>query len=229
MTKTEIEELPEVKEAAKVLAELEKRGIKEPAIGSGWTRGYLTGAPISDIDISYVGEVHYDQAQKILTSVLAELQLDPEPWDVEGIWNATLADGSLHTVEHYLKDYVCSIDTVYLAADGQLHDPTGHGFEDAQSKTLRLNDYRPLDNGGTPNQEVYICLEGCRRIAKFGWMPTTESRLRINEGAKLWSKLDTEGRAYFTNRLSKKFTASERVVVKPVYEGLGWGVVFGEG
>jgi hypothetical protein len=226
MTKTEIEQRPEVKQASRVLAELQRRGLVEPAIGSGWTRGLLTGVPVSDIDVSYVGDIHYEQAQQIMLEVLKRLGVDPQPWDVEGIWNATIADGSLHTVDHYLKDYVCSIDTVYLAADGKLHDPTGHGFEDAQSKTLRLNDYEPLKNGGVAKQEVYICLEGCRRIAKFGWCPTKQSETRIKQGVGQWLKLSPDEQEYFRRRLAKKYTAEQLKAAKPTYENLSWGVAF---
>jgi tRNA nucleotidyltransferase/poly(A) polymerase len=46
-----------------------------------------------------------------------------------------------HTVDNFLLYYLNSIDSVYLTGDGKLHDPTGFGFEDAQTKTLRINDY----------------------------------------------------------------------------------------
>jgi hypothetical protein len=81
----EIEKLPQVVEAAVVLRKLEERGIQEPAIAAGWTRALLTDETTSDIDVSYVGSVHYKDAQVILQQVLDELKpANRETWDVKG-------------------------------------------------------------------------------------------------------------------------------------------------
>ncbi|HUB93619.1 MAG TPA: hypothetical protein VMB52_03895 [Verrucomicrobiae bacterium] len=223
-----IETLPAVQSAVQVLRRLKQRGLREPAIASGWTRGYLVGIEPSDIDVAYVGLVAPKTAQRYIRETLAELNLDPTPWDIAGIWNAQLAYGVTHTVENYLLYYVDSIDTVYLGADGKLHDPTGYGFTDAAAKILRINTYDSTSGRRpTAQDEVYVCLEGCRRIAKFGWTPTTESIDRIRRGASRWHELSaTEQTYYIRRKVIGKYSPKEYDTIRPSYDTYGWGFVF---
>jgi hypothetical protein len=229
MKAAEIESLATVQEATHVLQMLEHRGLKEPAIASGWTRGFLTDIEPSDIDIAYVGPVAPEDAQQHLRDVLGKLSINPDPWDINGIWNAELAYGVQRTVENYLLYYVNSIDTVYLATDGKLHDPTGYGFADAAAKVLRLNTY-DSKNGRTPtaSEEVYVCLEGCRRIAKFGWTPTPASIHRIQRGVARWQALlPAEQDRFVHKKIIGKYAAQQRsTTVRSIYERYGWGFVF---
>lgn len=227
MRVAEIESLPAVHEAATVLQKLEERGLVEPAIASGWTRAMLTNSTTSDIDVSYVGNVHYEQAQQYLRDVLAELNINSDPWDINGIWNAQMSYGVEHTVDNYLLYYVNSIDSIYLASDGKLHDPTGMGFSDAQARILRINEYDRM-NGRQPTsyEEVNVCLEACRRIALLGWNPTPESIERITEGVANWDNLSNEERAYFTRKLAGKYTPEKRSPAEQIYQKYGWGFIF---
>lgn len=227
MRVSEIEALPVVQEAASVLSVLEQYGLVEPAIASGWTRAMLTDTTTSDIDVAYVGEVHYEDTQGILRVVLDELGIDPEPWDIEGIWNAQMSYGVEHTVDNYLLYYVDSIDTVYLASDGKLHDPTGYGFSDAEARVLRINEYdREEGRVPTPSEEVNVCLEGCRRIAALGWQPTDASRTRIVEGVKKWDELEDDEKAYFVRKLTSKFKQPQRLAAKENYDKYDRGFIF---
>ena len=227
MKVSEIEALPEVRQAAKVLQELEARGLVEPAIASGWIRAKLTDSYSPDIDVAYVGPVHYEDAQRYLTQILAELKYDPKSWDIKGIWNAQIAYGVDNSPEHYLLYYVDSIDTVYLASDGKLHDPTGFGFKDAETRTLRINDYdRRHSIFPVPREEVNICLESCRRITQLGWTPTTDSLDRIKEGVAVWDKLSNDDKEYFVQKLSRKYKPKERTAAKASYDRFGWGFIF---
>jgi hypothetical protein len=224
MKPSEIEKLAEVKEAVQVLKGLEKRGLQQPAIAGGWIRSFLTDLPPSDIDVLYVGPVHYHEAQDRLSDILAKLSINPIDWDIKGIWNAELAWQLSSVNQSILIYYVSSIDSVYLTSDGKLHDPTGHGYADALTKTLRINDY--VDRPITPGSWVNTYLEGCRRIVKFGWQPTERSTELIKQGALYWEKLTEESRQKFYHRLEKKYLPRERKSARQVYEKYGWGFVF---
>lgn len=227
MKVAEVESLQAVKDAAKVLRALESHGIKEAAIAAGWTRSLLTDGTTSDIDVSYVGDIHYEQAQEILAQTLDEVSpANREMWDVKGIWNAQIAYGVKHTVDNFLLYYLNSIDSVYLASDGKLHDPTGFGFDDAQTKTLRINDYDLDGRSTTPSEEVNVCLENCRRLAKFGWVPTKRTIERLRAGAPRWNELNGDEVAYFVKKLGTKYSVSERENAKKIYNKYGWGFVF---
>ena len=227
MRVSEIEKLPEVQASAHVLRELEVRGINEAAIAAGWTRTLIAGGDTKDIDVSYVGDVHYENAQGILAQVLDEVNPpNREMWDVKGIWNAQMAYGVQHTVDNFLLYYLNSIDSIYLASDGRLHDPTGYGFQDAETKTLRINDYDLDGRITTASEEVNVCLENCRRLAKFGWTPTARTVERITGSVPRWSELtDDEGR-YFVTKLRTKYTDAERLDAKVIYDSYGWGFIF---
>ncbi|HEV2412629.1 MAG TPA: hypothetical protein VGS28_02370 [Candidatus Saccharimonadales bacterium] len=227
MKKAAIEALPQVQQASRVLAELENQGLIEPAIASGWTRGFLTDTTPSDIDISYVGTVPHERAREYLRTILDEVKPAGD-WDVNGIWNAQQAYGLRHTVENYLRFYVCSIDTVYLAADGKLHDPTGYGFKDAMGRVLRLNTYDTEDGRmPTPAEDVYVCMEGCRRMAKLGWTPTSGSVERIKNGVRNWDRLSpSEQERQIVKKVIGKYSSKEFNRAKAVYAKYGWGFVF---
>lgn len=165
-----LEQRHDVQQAAQVLAALAHAGLREPAIAADWTRRLVAGGSTSDINASYVGDIPYSEAQDILQHTLNRLRPDTrDMWDVRGIWNAQQAYDVTRAVDDFLLYYLNSIDSLYLGADGRLHDPTGHGFDDADTKTLRINEY-DHKNGRTPtaSEEVNVCLENCRRIAKFG-------------------------------------------------------------
>jgi hypothetical protein len=228
MRVAEIEALPVVQEATAVLVGLEERGLVEPAIASGWTRAMLTDTTSGDIDVAYVGDVHFEQAQQHLQDVLTELGVDAEPWDIEGIWNAQMSYDVERTVDNYLLYYVDSSDTVYLASDGKLHDPTGYGFSDAEARILRINKYDRKDGRKpSPYEEVNVCLEGCRRVAQLGWEATPESWQRITEGIIEWGKLSDEEKAYFTRKLASKYQPEKRSAAQITYSQFGWGFIFG--
>ena len=227
MRVTEIESLPEVQASARVLAELETRGINEAAIAGGWTRTLVAGGDTKDIDISYIGSVHYEDAQGILAQVLEEINPPNRAlWDVKGIWNAELADGIKHTVDNFLLYYLNSIDSIYLASDGKLHDPTGHGFLDAKMKVLRMNNYDIRKGAITASKEVYVCLENCRRMAKFGWTPTARTVERITGSVPRWSELSKDEMDYFVLRLRTKYSDQDRQSARAVYDVYGWGFVY---
>jgi hypothetical protein len=222
-----IETLPEFAQAAEVLRALEAHGIEEAAIAAGWTRSLLTGGTTSDIDVSYVGDIHYEEAQKILAQVLHDINpSNKDMWDVNGIWNAQIAYGVEHTVDNFLLYYLNSIDSVYLASDGKLHDPTGFGFKDAQTKTLRINDYDLQGRTPTPAEEVNVCLENCRRLAKFGWIPTARTSERLSDGTTKWNQLTAEESSYFVHKLRVKYSQPERLAAQKIYDKYGWGFVF---
>lgn len=150
-----------------------------------------------------------------------------DTWDIEGIWNAQVAYGVTHTVDNFLLYYLNSIDSVYLASDGKLHDPTGKGFDDAKTLTLRINEYdRANGRVPTPSEEVNVCLENCRRLARFGWIPTAASIERIRDGAASWRLLTDDEKDYFVGKLAKKYLDSERDAAQQVYEKYGWGFIF---
>ena len=230
MKKHQIEADKEVIAVSKVLKQLEQRGLKEPCIASGWTRAWLTDTVKSDIDIAYVGKIDYDIAKKFLKEIINKEQLMYLNWDINGIWNAEIACPVIKTTKlHYLIYYVCSIDSVYLASDGQLYDPTGYGFQDAENKILRMHDFQKIDFNYLPVDIVYFCLEGCRRIAKFGWAPTERSNELILFGTKLWKKLSKTDKEYFyQKKIIKKFNKEEWASLSDKYNEYHWGFIFDE-
>lgn len=224
-----IEAQEDVRQAAEVLAYLETHDVREPTIAAGWTRTLIAGGTTADIDISYVGQVHYRDAQQILREALDIVHpANQAMWDIEGIWNAELAYGVHHTVDNFLLYYLNSIDLVYLASDGRLHDPTGFGFRDAASHTLHMNMYDIAD-GRTPtaSEHVNACLENCRRIAKFDWQPTAESAARVAAGVQYWPQLSVTEVAYFTRKLATKYSPAERPQARSIYAEFGWDFIFG--
>ena len=222
-----IEDLPKVKEAAAVLRILEENGLGEPVIAAGWTRSLVCGGTTVDIDVSYVGEVHFERAQDVLTRALEVVNpSSKDMWDVKGIWNAQMAYGVVRTVDNLLLHYLNSIDSIYLAADGKLHDPTGFGFQDAGTKTLRINDYDLVGRTPTASEHVNVCIENCRRLAKFGWRPTERAVERIKQGVVYWDQLSEKEVAYFIGKLKTKYDEQQRLQARLVYDEYGWGFIF---
>jgi len=225
----DIEKLEDIKNVSKVLEELENKGLSQASIASGYIRGYLTNTTPSDIDILYFSKTHFLRAREILKDAIKKYNLEYLNWDIEGIWSVQIAAPYINSVqENLLLYYVNSIDTVYLVSDGKLHDPTGYGFEDSLAKTLRMNDFRT--NGYKFYKDldiVYLCLEGCRRIAKYGWHPTKESEDIIRFGLSLWKNLSLKDKDYiYTKRIQKKYLKTEIPIAKRIYDQYGWGFIF---
>lgn len=226
----QVESKPEVKEVSRILQILGEKGIGDPVVAGGWIRHRLTGDRSSKIDLAYVGNKHFIHAQHILKDTLVSLNQDSEQWNIEGMWNVQLEYPEITNSKRNIQlFYVNSIDSVYLAIDGKLHDSTGHGFKDAQNRILRMNDYPNMGFRYSNFKVAYLCLEGCRRIAQFGWTPTTESIDLIRFGIENWNRISSYERYYFIkNKLYGKYTTEELEKVKPIYDKYGWGFVIDE-
>lgn len=216
--------MPSVRQATEVLGRLEDTGLTEPVINSSFVRGVLVDLPTHDVDVAYVGSVDFTRARVSLTNVLANLGLEATAWDM-CIWNAQLAHGVTSSEQYCLEHGITSVDSVYLASDGRLHDPTGHGFEDAKEGVLRFNE-QVYAVQLSPAELVRACLEGCRRIIQYNWSPTPETRSKISEGVAFWDGLDQKSRDYLQRRFQAKYRDVDRERVKQVHEALGWGGLF---
>lgn len=224
---TKIQNEPEVILVSQILKELEALGVEQACVASGWIRGWLTDSPRSDIDIAYIGKVHFSEAQSHLQKLVEKYNAEHLDWDLKGIWNAQIESPQIKSTQHnYLVNYVCSIDSVYLASDGMLHDPTGYGVEDALNGVLRMNDYEEIDYKYKDRTIVYLALEGCRRIAKFNWKPTERTIELIKNASDKWLNLNKKEKEYFYKRISKKFPSSQWERVRPAYDEFGWGFIF---
>lgn len=224
----DVEEKPEVIEVTKVLRELEKQGLLEPSVASGWTRGWITGIPPSDIDIQYSGKISREDAQKILLETLETMKISKDNWDVAGMWNTERAKG-MTPAQYYLVFFVDSIDSCYLAADGRFHDPTGFGFEDARAKVLRMNDFKISSYPYTDEDIVYLCLRGCERIAKHGWIPTERSVELLSGAVSRWQNLAAARHEFLIrDYILAKHKRENFEKARNVYAKYGWGFVFDE-
>lgn len=222
----QIENQPEVKQATVVLKRLEDQGLEIPSIASGWIRGWLTNIQPSDVDVQYAGKIPREEASKILLRTLTNLGMDPSNWDIEGIWNTEIWRGLIPR-DYYLAFFVNSIDSVYLASDGKLHDSTGFGFEDAKNKILRMNDFIKRNYNHTDLDIVYVCLRGCERMAKHGWRPTQRSVTLLSSGVERWEKLDSDQQKYLLQHyILDKHKPENFNNAKRIYEKYGWGFVF---
>jgi hypothetical protein len=221
---------PEIVNAARVLAKLEAYGLKEPGIASGFVRSWIANTAKSDIDVAYVGDVPYHDAQQYLSAVLRELRLDKTRWDIKGIWNIQHQYPQITRTELNFKYlYVCSIDSVYLASDGRLHDTMGTGIEDARKRVLRMNDFRSFDFPYPDDEIVYLCIEGCRRIAKFGWTPTKRSVDLIASGREFWDRLPRKQQSdLLRKRIIAKYRPGQYAAAQQLYDRYGWGFLFSE-
>lgn len=222
----EIEIQEPIRTATEVLKRLEVIGLKEPAIAGGWIRGWLTGMTPTDIDVAYVGDIDFNKAQMYLVAILDQLGLDKSPWDIKGIWNAQMENSLITSTEmNYHLFYVDSIDSVCLKSDGKLHDITGHGFSDAQEKILRMNDFTKYNFPYSDSKIIWLCLEGIRRIAKFGWIPTERSGELIQIGLPKWKHLSSKSKEYFMRRMNEKYTPPEMQMVRDIYSNYGWDFI----
>lgn len=228
ITIQDIENNPQVIRVANVLKTLESKGLKEASVASGWIRGWLTGTTPSDIDIAYIGDVNYQKAQNILTNVLEEENIEASNWDVKGIWNVSEDRTDIQSVaDYYMYFYINSIDCVYLGSEGKLHDLTGYGFNDGATRTLRMNEFTNNKYAYENKDIVYFCLEGCRRITKFGWTPTKRSVDLIRYGIPLWNTLSKKDKNYFyNNKIRKKYEIFEFDRAREIYTKYGWGFIF---
>jgi hypothetical protein len=78
----------------------------------------------------------------------------------------------------------------------------------------------------TSSEEVNVCLENCRRLAKFGWTPTERTVERITNSTPRWHELTNDEKNYFIAKLRTKYSDNERFGAKAIYDLYGWGFVF---
>jgi hypothetical protein len=214
---------PQVRAVTGVLRALQDRGLRDPAVASGFTRTLLLGVPQTDIDIHYVGDVPTATAERWLEAILAERELSGA-WD---IWNFQEHDPQITTTTYgYLVHFVSTIDCIYLASDGRLFDLTGRGASDARSRTLSLTHLTVQGYTWSAGQLCYLYLEGCRRIFLYGLTPTAASAEALHRDAGLWHACANEDRQYLRRRLREKLTAEQRAVARPLYASFGWDAVF---
>jgi hypothetical protein len=222
-----IEAKTEVKMATKVLIQLSKKGLNNPCIASGWIRGWITKTQPTDIDIQFSGPIPRIKAPKILEQTLTQLKLDKSNWDIKGIWNIQEWSGIENIEEYYRLFFVDSIDSIYLASDGKLHDPTGHGIADAANKILRMNDFAKATFPYRDEDIVYLCLRGCEKVARNHWKPTPNSIKLIEKETYRWEKLSPERQKFLvTDYLIGKFKPEKLGKAKKIYSKFGWGFVF---
>ncbi len=228
--KIKIEQNKEIRKVVKVLAELESLGLKECSVASGFTRGFLLNTKPSDIDIKYYSDVPYEKAKEILESIVNRDNLQYLNFDIEGIWNVKYEElkefTPMNSVEDkYLAHFVNSIDTIYLSFDGNLYDPTGFGFADALSKTLRMNDFIENKYNYPDHEIVYLGIKGIRRIIKFDLKPTERSNYLISYSSKFWNKLNNSEKEYFYDRkIKKKYSVIDKnnTEVRKTFEFYGY-------
>jgi hypothetical protein len=223
---TDLAARPDVIQIVEILHALEDRGLTTPAVASGFPRSLLLDAPPSDVDIHYTGVVPTVQAEEWLHAELAARKVFSTDWD---IWNFTEHDARITTIEFgYLAHFVSTIDCVYIAADGQLHDLTGRGVADAEARLLEFTHPYVQQYSWTPGQLCYLLLEGCRRIFLYGLTPTPEATRHLREGVVLWDAAIATDRTYLHKRLYHKLDALQREAARPIYEQYGWGAVFAD-
>lgn len=225
MLKEEIESHPDIKSVVTVLRALETKGLENPTVASGFIRGFLVDTPPTDIDIKYTGTIKRAEAPQILRQTLTELLVDPSNYDIEGIWNFEEQLGITDTDAYLMFTYVTSIDSVYLAVDGGLHDPTGFGFEDAQTRRLRMNDFTKKQFKPYTDEEIcYLCLRGCERIARNGWLPDEHSIELITGHTAKWDNLPPDRQTFLAHDyIYSKFTTSQLSQARIIYQSFGWG------
>lgn len=211
---------------AAVLARLAAQGLRGPAVASGFTRGILLSAAPTDIDIHYVGDVPTATAERWLAAARTELGLAGGEWD---IWNFQEHDPLITTTAYgYHAHFVSTIDCVYLAADGALHDLTGRGAADAQAHVLHFSHLDVTDYPYTAGQLCYLYLEGCRRVFQYGLTPTAASAAALRANAGLWARCPAPDQAYLHRRLRKKLHPAQRDAARAIYASFGWDAIFDE-
>lgn len=227
MSVEEIESKPDVREVASVLQQLSLRGLEKPSVASGYVRGWITGTTPTDIDIQYAGKVPMKQAQRILIEVLDERGVDKTRYDLRGIWNVKEWRGVETPEQYYKLFFINSIDSVYLAADGKLHDTIGFGLSDAREGVLRMNDFTKAKFPYTDEDIVYLCMRGCERVARYGWKPTKQSADLICGETARWGKLSSDRQEFLVrDYILAKFPKVRLSFAQDIYEKFGWGFVF---
>lgn len=229
--KKEIEQKDYIKQAAGVLKFLESKGLEMCSIGAGFIRYFLTGdGDPNDIDVIYKGPVHFEDAQKYLSEALDKLKIDTEPWDINGIWNLQIRFPNFKTLEEeYPLAFFCTIEAVALKSDGLLHDFSGRGLSDSLTKTLHLINLCNKDLEYSNLRKCAYCLEGCRRIFKFGWKPTEETKDFLLNQVSFWDKLeDNQKSELIKKRIVNKFSVDQYEKAKKVYDMYGWGFIFND-
>jgi hypothetical protein len=222
----EVERDARLAPVAAVLARLAARGLREPAVASGFTRCIVLGAPPTDIDIHYVGEVPTATAEGWLAEARVDLGLADGEWD---IWNFQEHDPLITTTAYgYHVHFVSTIDCIYLAADGALHDLTGRGVADARARRMHFSHLDVTDYPYTAGQLCYLYLEGCRRIAQYGLTSTAASAAALRENADLWARCPAPDQDYLRRRLRYKLTPDQRDAARTVYASFGWDAIFDE-
>ncbi len=217
---------PRLQRVARILARLRQRGLSDPAVASGFTRGILLDAPPTDVDIHYVGAVPTAMAEIWLAEELRAAGIADGEWD---IWNFQEHDPRITTTAYgYQVHFVSTIDCVCLGADGMLRDVTGRGAADAQARRLHFCHLAVTDYPYTEGQLCYMYLEGCRRVFLYGLTATAESAAALRAHADLWARCPEPDRAYLRERLRTKLTPVQREAARPCYAAFGWDGIFDE-
>jgi hypothetical protein len=216
----------ELQPIAAVLRALVARGLAQPAVASGFTRGIVLGAPPTDIDIHYVGAIPTATAEQWLAEIRADLGLTDGEWD---IWNFQEHDPRITTTAYgYRVHFVSTIDCICLLPDGTLCDVTGRGVADARARRMHLTHLAVTDYPYRIGQLCYLYLEGCRRMALYDLAPTEASAAALRADAHLWARCPEPDRGYLVRRLRTKLTPAQRVAARPIYAAFGWDGIFDE-
>jgi hypothetical protein len=217
---------PRLQRAARILARLRERGLIDPAVASGFTRGVLLDAPPTDVDIHYVGDVPTATAEMWLVEELRAAEIQDGEWD---IWNFQEHDPLITQIAYgYLVHFASTIDCIHLGADGALHDVTGRGVADARARRMHLGHLAVTDYPYKVGQLCYMYLEGCRRVFQYGLTATDESAASLRANADLWGRCPEPDRIYLCERLREKVPAAQRAAARPCYAAFGWDSIFDE-
>ena len=220
----QIAQMPAMQQVAAILAGLRDRGLQEPAVASGFIRSHVMGVPPTDVDIHYVGTVPTKTAEQWLAELLTAGNITNRSWD---IWNFTEHDPRITTTEFgYRAHFVSTIDCIYLAPDGALHDLTNRGVVDARTHTLEFCHLGVTNYRFEIGQLCYIYLEGCRRMFLHDLHPTPTSALALRNSASLWQRCPAVDRAALHKRLHEKLDAAQRAAAQPIYASYGWDAIF---
>ncbi len=219
-----IEADPRVRHVAGILAKLARRGVQDPAVASGFIRARMLGAPPTDVDIHYVGDVPTATAQVWLHELLDADGIPHDDWD---IWNFTEHDPRITSTAYgYLVHFVSTIDCIFLGPDGALHDLTGRGAADARGKILRFSHFEIQDYPYAEGQLCYIYTEGLRRMFLYDLAPDPASAAALRASPPLWHACAEADRRYLRDRLRRKLSIARRGAALSLYAAWGWATLF---
>jgi hypothetical protein len=219
-----IEADPRVRYVAGVLAALQRRGLRDPAVASGFIRAQILGMPPTDVDIHYVGDVSTATAEAWLHDLLAVDGIPHDDWD---IWNFTEHDPHILSTDYgYLVHFVSTIDCIALGPDGTLRDVTGRGAADARGKILHFSHLEVQDYPYKAEQLCYIYTEGLRRVFLYDLAPDQPSAVALRASSPLWHACAASDRRYLRDRLRQKLSAAQREAALPLYAEWGWATLF---